>query len=198
MIKYILGGVLAVGVLAVGVQVATQALFTDTQSVGANTFSTGTVDIATTPATALVSAGPIAPGDPPVYGAIDVSNDGSLELRYALKSTTTENSLAPQLALTIRGPAASGVGCDDPGFATYGTGEIYTGAGGGPLGNTTGINIIGDPAQGAQAGDRILTGGASEFLCFKVDLPLLSTDNTAQGKTTTATFDFISEQTANN
>ncbi len=178
MFKYILAGVLTIGVLAVGVRVVTQALFTDTQSVGANTFSTGTVDIATTPATALVSAGPIAPGDPPVYGAIDVSNDGSLELRYALKSTTTENSLAPQLSLTIRGPAASGVGCDDSGFATYGTGEIYTA---GSLGNTTGINIIGDPAQGAQAGDRILTGGASEFLCFKVDLPLLSTDNTAQG-----------------
>ncbi len=55
MFKYILAGVLTIGVLAIGVRVATQALFTDTQSVGANTFSTGTVDIVTSPTTALVT-----------------------------------------------------------------------------------------------------------------------------------------------
>ena len=196
--KYVIAGMLALGVLSAGGVLVTQALFTNTQAVGSNTFTTGTVDIPTTPATALVSVSPIAPGDPPVYGAIQVSNLGSLELRYAVKSTTTEDSLAPQLALTIRGPAASATGCDNAGFAAFGAGEVYTGGGAGPLGNTTGINIIGDPAQGAQAGDRALASSASEYLCFKVDLPLLSTDNTAQGKTTTATFDFTSEQTANN
>ena len=129
-----------------------------------------------------------------IYGAIDVSNGGSLELRYAVKSTTTENVLAAQLDMTVRGPAASSTGCDAAGFGTYGSGVLYAT---GDLGNTTPINLIGDPAQGAQANDRTLTAGANEFMCFKVNLPL-ATGNSFQGLTSTATIDFVSEQTVNN
>jgi hypothetical protein len=56
---------------------------------------------------------------------------------------------------------------------------------------------FGNPAQGAQAGDRVLAGGASELLCFQVSLPL-STNNTFQGATSLATFTFDAEQTLNN
>ena len=166
MFKYILTGVLAIGVLAVGVRVATQALFTDTQSVGANTFTTGTVDLVTSPATALVTFSGMAPGDK-VVAPIQVTNSGTLEFRYAVKSTTTEDVLAPQL---------------------YTTGD---------LGTTVGLNLIGDPAQGFQANDRILAASASEYMCFQVELPL-ATGNSFQGLTSTATVDFVSEQTANN
>jgi hypothetical protein len=58
-------------------------------------------------------------------------------------------------------------------------------------------NVIGDPTTGSQAGDRTLAASANEVLCFSVILPL-GTGNTSQGVTTTATFDFVAEQTANN
>ena len=191
--KYAVAGVLVIGILSIGAQAATQALFTNTASVGANTFTAGTVDIATTPSTALVTLTAMAPGDD-VYGSIDISNGGTLDLRYAVKSTTTENVMAADLDLTVRGPAASGTGCDAAGFGTFGTGVEYGAA---DLGSTTGINLIGDPTQGSQAGDRTLTAGSNEFMCFKVSLPL-AIGNASQGLTTTATVDFMSEQTKNN
>ncbi|MDO8749812.1 MAG: TasA family protein [Dehalococcoidia bacterium] len=98
--KYILIGVLAIGILSAGV-VATLALFTNTASVAANTFSTDTVDISTSPTTALITFSTMAPGDK-VTAPITVTNGGRLQLRYALTSTTTENVLAAQLDLTIK------------------------------------------------------------------------------------------------
>ena len=65
------------------------------------------------------------------------------------------------------------------------------------LGSIAGTNIFGDPTQGAQSGDRTLNAGASEVLCIQVSLPS-SSGNTYQGITTTATFTFNAEQTANN
>ena len=44
------------------VVLVTGAVFTDTASVGANAFQTGTVGISTLPATALLSFDPMAPG----------------------------------------------------------------------------------------------------------------------------------------
>lgn len=172
--------------------VGTTALFTDTQSVGSNTFTTGTVDISTTPTTALVSLSGMAPGDS-VANDITVSNAGTLELRYAVKSTTTEDVLAAELDLTIWAEAAEatvdGV-CDSTAPATvlYGPAD---------LGSTAGVNVIGDPTAGSQAGDRTLAASANEVLCFLVKLPTTAS-NAAQGLTTTATFAFEAEQTANN
>ena len=57
--------------------------------------------------------------------------------------------------------------------------------------------VFGNPAQGAQAGDRALAAAANEQLCFVASLPL-STDNTFQGATTTVSFTFDAEQTKNN
>lgn len=165
------------------------ALFTDTASVGSNTFSTGTVDISTSPASALVTFSDMAPGDQ-VVNPITVSNAGSLELRYAVTSTTTEDTLAAQLDLTIKSGVTT---CTIAGFDTDGT-VVYAA---GDLGSTTGVNVIGDPTQGSQAGDRTLAASGSEVLCFKVSLPS-STDNTFQGLTTTATLAFQAEQTKNN
>jgi hypothetical protein len=56
---------------------------------------------------------------------------------------------------------------------------------------------FGSSAQGAQAGDRSVAAAASETLCFKVELPLATAD-AFQSATTTATFTFDAEQTANN
>lgn len=187
--RTILIGLLAIGVLVVAIGLGTGAIFSDTQEVDANTFSTGTVDISTNPTTALVTFSDMAPGDQ-ATNPITVTNSGSLELRYAVTSTTTEDTLAAQLDLTIKSGVTT---CTNAGFSVDGT-VIYTT---GDLGSTTGVNVIGDPTQGAQAGDRTSAASGSETLCFNVSLPS-STGNSFQGLTTTATFNFQAEQTANN
>jgi predicted ribosomally synthesized peptide with SipW-like signal peptide len=166
------------------------ALFTSSASVDANTFTAGTVIISTNPTTSLVSFGNMAPGDQ-VTAPIVVRNDGTLDLRYAVTSVATDDSshLMSQLALTIK----TGVTCTNGAYATGGT-VLY-----GPLalGSLAGINVVGDPATGANAGDRSLASLANETLCFHVSLPVAS-GNVYQAATTTATFTFNAEQTANN
>jgi spore coat-associated protein N len=181
---------LLVGVVAAGLGVASNAIWTDSQAVDANVFSTGTVAISTAPATALVTYSGMAPGDE-VTAEITVTNDGSLELRYAVTSTTTEDTLAAQLDLTIKSGVTT---CTNAGFDTDGTVVYATG----DLGSIAGIDVIGDPTPGAQAGDRTLAGsGGNEDLCFNVELPS-TTGDPFQGLTTTATFTFEAEQTASN
>jgi spore coat-associated protein N len=175
-----LGAVLTISALAI---------FTDTESVGSNTFTSGTIDISTSPTTALVAFSNMLPGDQ-VTAPITVTNAGANQLRYAVTSTTTENTLAGQLDLTIKSGVTT---CTNAGFAGSGSVVYATG----DLGSTSGVNVIGNPSQGSQAGDRTLNGSANETLCFNVSLPL-SSGNTYQNLTTTATFAFVAEQTANN
>jgi predicted ribosomally synthesized peptide with SipW-like signal peptide len=176
---------LLVSVLSVGVL----AVFTDSTSVGANTFATGDVDLSTSPTTALVTFSAMVPGDQ-VTAPITVTNDGSADLRYAISSTTTENPLAAQLDLTVKSGVAT---CTTAGFGASGS-VLYGPA---DVGSTTGTNIVGNPAQGSQAGDRAVSAGANETLCFNVSLPL-STGNAFASLSSTATFTFQAEQTRNN
>ena len=180
---------MVMALLAAVLALTALALFTDTQSVPSNTFTTGSVDISTSPTSALVTFSGMAPGDQ-VTNPITVTNAGTLQLRYAVTSTTTENTLAGQLDLTIKSGVTT---CTSAGFGVDGTVVYATG----DLGNTSAINLIGNPAQGSQAGDRTLNASASEILCFNVSLPS-STGNTYQGLTSTATFAFQAEQTSSN
>ena len=187
--RYMIMAVLTIGVLSTGGHLITGSTFTDTQSVASNTFVTGTLDISGSATSTLITFNNMAPGDK-VTNPITVSNNGSLELRYAVKSTTTENTLAAQLDLTIKTGVTT---CTNAGFDTDGT-AIY---GVGDLGSTTGLNLVGNPTQGADSGDRTLAASGSEVLCFQVSLPSSTTD-AFQGLTTTSTLDFIAEQTTNN
>lgn len=175
--------------LVAALTLTAMALFTDTASVPANTFTTGSVDITTSPTTALVTFSAMAPGDQ-VTAPITVSNAGTLQLRYAITSTTTENVLATQLDLTVKSGVAT---CTNAGFGATGTVIYATG----DLGNTTAVNLVGNPTQGSQAGDRTLAASANEILCFNVSLPS-GTGNGFQALTSTATFAFVAEQTVNN
>lgn len=182
---------LVVGVLAGAPWAVTHAIWTDSADVGANTFSTGSVDIATTPTTALVTFSDMAPSDS-VTDDLVVSNDGTLELRYAISSAATNvdaKGLRDQLTLTIKtiDVTTPGTPCDD-----FDGTELYTG----DLDGTTGA-LVGDSAQGADTGDRTLAASGSETLCFRVSLPS-GTDNTFQSAATTATFTFDAEQTSSN
>lgn len=168
--------------------VSSLALFTDQEAVTGNAFTTGSVDLTATPATAVVTAAAMAPGDQ-VTAPLTVANSGTLEFRYAVVSTTTEDVLASELVLTVKRGVTT---CDNANWSATGS-TLYSGV----LGTMATTAIFGDPTQGAQAGDRVLAAGASEVLCFNVTLPL-SASNASEGKTTTATFTFDAEQTANN
>jgi predicted ribosomally synthesized peptide with SipW-like signal peptide len=181
--------IVVLALFATVISISVLAVFTDSQSVDSNTFTTGgVVDISTSPTTALVTFSGMMPGDE-VTNPITVSNDGTPELRYAVTSTTTEDVLAAELDLTIKSGVTT---CTNAGFDTDGSVVYATD----DLGSMAGINVIGDPTQGAQAGDRTLAASANEVLCFNVALPLASTG--PEDTTTTATFAFQAEQTQSN
>jgi hypothetical protein len=192
LLKKIAATVAIVGVLAGLGAFGALSIFTSTASVPSNAFTTGTVDISTSPESALITYTDMAPGDK-VTQPLTVSNSGSLELRYAVTSLATNTDskgLREQLDLKIKSGVTT---CTNAGFDTDGT-LLY---GPGDLGGEPAINVIGDPTPGADTGDRTLAASGSEVLCFQVSLPS-DTGDAYQGATTTATFSFEAEQTVNN
>lgn len=181
---------LTIAVILVGMAtmaVTSLALFTDTETVGSNNFASGTIDITATPATAVVSAVAMAPGDQ-VTNSLTVANAGNLEFRYSLSSTTDENILASELVLTVKSGVTT---CDDTNWTVDGT-TIYSGV----LGNTAPVAVFGDPTAGADPGDRVLPAASNEILCLNVTLPASTT--IGQGVSSVATLTFEAEQTSNN
>jgi len=190
--RKILTSLMIIAVLAASITAGAMAVFTDQQTNPDNVFTTGTVILGIDPATAMFTVSDMAPGDV-VYGGLEVSNGGSLELRYAMTTTADDTStLDEQLDLTIDVVTDPGIDgnwyTDDD---VVGEANIY-----GPDGVLSSA-FFGDPAQGGQAGDRALASGTSERLRFEATLPL-DTDNTYQGTTCTVAFVFDAEQTASN
>jgi hypothetical protein len=180
-----IAGAVLTAVLSLSV-LATLALFTDASnpSVG-NTFSSAKVDMTAGSGSVLFTAPSLIAGET-VTTPVTVTNTGTIALRYAIKSTTSENSLAAQLDLQIK----SGVtDCSNDGFALSGS----TRYGPADVGSTTGINVVGNPTVGADTGDRTLAANTNEILCMQVSVPF-TINASFQGATTTATFDFIGEQ----
>ena len=170
----------ALSMLTIGAGSLSLAQFTDTTSVTWN-FTAGTIDITTNPAVAFAAINPMMPGDVNNQKLV-VTNSGTGDLRYSITVAAT-NALGSALQLAIR--VDDGSNC-----ATFtGTSVLAT--------TTLNGAAVGNPAQGANAGDRNLAAGANEALCFRVSLPL-STGNGLQGATSVATFTFDAEQTANN
>ncbi|MGH2554589.1 MAG: hypothetical protein ACRDHO_02590 [Actinomycetota bacterium] len=167
-----------------------RAVLADARPARAGTFHRGALDLSTSPSPVVLSFRGLVPGDK-VTDEVVVSNLGSLELRYSVSGSATDpTGLTSQLDLTVK----SGVtACTNAGFSADGT-VLY---GPGDLDGVSSSKLIGDPSQGAQAGDRTLAPSASETLCFQVELPL-STGNSFQNASATATWGFQAEQTADN
>lgn len=169
----------------------TLALFTDQETVGAD-FTTGTIDLDGTKIDALVlTTAALMPGDT-VTDDVVVENDGTAQLRYAMTTSSTNGdskALRDALTLTIKtvDVTTPGTPCDN----FDGSSTLYNGV----LGASTAK--FGNPTAGSDSGDRTLNAGANETLCFRVSLPS-GTGNAYQGATTTTTFMFDAEQTANN
>jgi hypothetical protein len=171
---------------SIGTTVYTFALFTASAANGSNTFTTGTIDIATSPASAFLTAANMMPGDV-ANGTLTVQNNGTGTLRYAMTTAATNadsKGLRDQLGLVVKTKDTNTAGCGN-----FNGTQLYSG--------TLAAAFVGDPATGDQGSDRTLAGAASEVICFRATLPL-STGNAFQGAATTATFTFSAEQTANN
>jgi hypothetical protein len=191
MIRKIAASLLLLGGLAGFATFGAMSVFTSQATNPSNTFSTGSISISTSPASAFITYSDMLPGDSTTQ-SLDVSNDGTVELRYAISSNADDSdgkALKDQLVLTIKtiDVTTPGTPCDD-----FDGTQLYTG----DLDGTTG-ELVGSNAQGADAGDRTLSGSTSETLCFRAELPL-ATGDAFQSATTTATFTFDAEQTTNN
>ena len=169
-----------------GTGIYSLAIFTSSTTVTNNAFTAGTITIGATPATALFNVTAMMPGDSSTQ-ALTVSNSGTGQLRYAMTTSATNTDtkgLRDQATLVIKTKDTNTSGCTN-----FNGTQLYTG--------TLASAALGDVTAGGQAGDRTLDAATSEVLCFQVGLPL-STGNAFQGATTTATFTFQAEQTANN
>lgn len=186
-----------IGLVASMIAAATGAVFTDTATSTENQFQTGTLNIkladdnegAADDVSASISFSNMAPGDS-VVKPITVSNPGSLGLRYALTSSSTNadgKDLKGQIVLKVVQVAGTG-SCAAAAFSGS-PAYLYNGA--------LGAAAFGDVTTGSQAGDRALASSASEVLCLQASLPI-ATGNAFQGAATTATFTFTAEQTVNN
>ncbi len=156
MYRRILLSLVAIGVLTSLMGLGGLSLFTATTDNDGNAFTSGSVDISTSPASAFLTMSNMAPGDS-VTAQLTVSNDGTLDLRYAMTTVAVDGvppGLAAALTLVIRD---EGTNC-----TTFDGNVLYNGS--------LDLGYIGDPAPGAQAGDRTITVAAgSEVLCFRVD-----------------------------
>lgn len=156
------------------------ALFTSSPAALSADFTAGTIVLTLTPSTTLFTVGAMMPGDT-VTQVLTVKNSGTGALRYALSSTFTETqALAHQIDVTV---------APTPDTCANATAAIYSG-------KLFGV-LFGSSAAGAQAGDRALAPGVTEYLCFTASL-VKTTDNTYQGANATSTLTFSAEQTANN
>jgi predicted ribosomally synthesized peptide with SipW-like signal peptide len=170
----------------------TLAIFTDTKTITNNQFTNTTVTLTTNPTTALVSYSNMLPGDSTTAAVVVTNTSSVATVRYAVSSSATNTDalgLKDQLTLVIKtiDVTTPGVPCDNFDGTQLYTGDLDSSAG----------KLIGDNAQGAQAGDRSLAAGVAETLCFQVTLPS-GTSNSYKNATTTATFTFDAEQTKNN
>jgi predicted ribosomally synthesized peptide with SipW-like signal peptide len=173
----------ALTLVSLGATASSLALFTSQTTNTGNTFTAGTIVLGTSPATALLTASALMPGDT-INGTLVVSNTGTGALRYAMTSSSTNadsKNLRDQITLDVK---TLGTNC-----ATFDGTSLYSGS--------LNSSAFGNPAPGADTGDRALAAAASESLCFRATLPL-ATGNAYQGAATTTTFTFDAEQTANN
>ena len=185
MLRLALASLLTAGMMGTFVAADSLAVFTDSEANAANVFGSGTVVIDGSPGSAAVTLANMAPGDS-VISPLIITNNGTLPMRYAMSTSATNvdgKGLSAQLETTIRLKTGALCSAED-GAIIFGPGALGSAA-------------IGSSAQGAQAGDRELAAAANETLCFKVQLPL-ATGNAFQNASTTATFTFDAEQTANN
>ena len=157
---------------------ATNAIFTDTDSVVGNTFATGTLDIVVNEGVNKpMSVSNMMPGDS-ISGWFDAFNQGSLEAEYwfYIDNVTGNAALRDALTIELKDGGYTGA-CDGP--------IIYSGSlaaliGSGNQTMTSDNNVHAGSTNG---GDNIRAGW-TQRICQTVTLPE-SAGNEVQGQTVT-------------
>ena len=168
------------------------ALFVAPSAAPAQDISTGTVTVGLTGpggGSAAISFASAHPGAS-VVQQLRVSNTGSLELRYAVSSQVVSGTaaLAEALVWTVRTGVTD---CSAAGFTASGT-QVFDGV----LATSAKAAKIGDPTQGAQAGDRSVAAGTTDVLCSRLTLPTTA-PSSLQGLAVGVTLSVDAEQGRN-
>jgi hypothetical protein len=168
-------GALAVVLAAVGITVGSGANFTASAANPGNAFSTGTLVIANSPSTALLSVTGMKPGDSP-SSTVDITNTGSLAGDFVLKTANAGGytALLGQLDLTVLDCGAWTSTAPD---CSTGTTTVYNGK----------VSGLTSSSLGNYA------GGVKHRYKFTASLPS-STDDTFQGKTAQVDFTWSATQ----
>jgi predicted ribosomally synthesized peptide with SipW-like signal peptide len=176
--------VAALGSLSGAVWASTYATFSDSAT-ATSTFTAGSVDLLVNAEvddayafTSLESSN-LKPGDV-IYAPLTIANNGSLGFTYSMSSSST-NADSKALRDTLKLGAktvANAAACDSAGV--------------GYAASITTVMAEGAISSAAIA-SRSLASGASEVLCFKVELPSTAGDS-LQGATTTTTMTFSATQ----
>ena len=179
-----------VGVLG-GQALPSTALLTSSRSTSAATVATANVTLSLSNGAATgtwLGAVAMVPGSTK-YARLTVTNGGSVSIRYsatALSSSALSSALVTNVAVLASGTTSCAA-------ATFSAGTLVSGANL-PFGATPAVNLIGDPATGAQTGDRTLAAAAAEDLCLKLDLPLgTGLGYAGRGATAATTITFSAE-----
>ncbi len=183
-----------VGLACVGIgQLTTGALFADSANASVSTASGNVAIQANGFATAtLAPAANMAPGDT-VYRSVNITNTGSLDLRYAITGLTSAET--KNLSTVLRYTVFSGVSNAQCAVGTVGGGTAL-------VSNlaigTSSSPVVGSNVTGSDPGDRVLAAAApADALCVAIDLPTATTSTFASASATVQlTFD--AEQTKNN
>jgi hypothetical protein len=192
--RRLVGTAAIVGLAFVGIgQLTTGALFEDSAT-AAVSYASGNVSIQAngSASTTLAPATNLAPGDT-VYRSVNVTNAGSLDLRYAITCLTTVET--KNLSTVLRYTVFQGVTNAQCAAGTTGGGTAI--ASNVTIG-TASTPLVGSNANGANPGDRTIAAGAgADALCVAMDLPLATTSAFATA-TATVQLTFDAEQTKNN
>ena len=168
----------------------TAATYTDSGATSAASLRAGTVVLSAGRTADWVTGTAAAGLYPGTAGALvaplTVTNTGSLNLRYSIVSTTSENATAGQLFLEVKTGVTT---CTAAGFDASGSAAGPTSS----LGATAGVPVLGNPTTGQQTGDRVLASGAAETLCARVSLLPGGGRAAASLAPTGTTFTFVSE-----
>lgn len=180
-----------IGLAVAGITgLTTSALFTNTDTTGQSGFTSGSIEISPEGTNFSTPAANAAPGDTH-YAPLHVENTGTLELRYSIEVSGSEDSsaeLLEHLTYSVR---------SDVSPADCAAGNVASGTliGSAVLGSDT--HWIGDTDPGEDSGDRVLASGTAEDLCVGLELDL-DAPNSVQSSTAGLAFTFHAEQTANN
>ena len=176
--------VLSLGLLSGLVWAGTFATFTDSGT-ATSTFTAGTVDLEINNDAddaygfSTIEMTNMKPGDVK-YAPLTIENAGSLNFTYTMATSATNadsKALRDQLTLGIK-TVVNEAACDSAGVGYAASLTTVTASG---------------ALSAAAIASRSVAAGASEVLCYRVELPAASGD-TFQGATTTATFTFSATQ----